>query len=49
MASTTRGFTTIYFQDISAEARLEKMVSLAKTTISAGLEVLKDLSDTYSF
>ena len=29
----------------SAEARLEKMVSLAKTTISAGPEVLKDFKD----
>ena len=28
-----------------AEARLEKMVSLAKTTISAGPEVLKDFKD----
>ena len=45
----TKAASEIYFQDISAEARLEKMVSLAKTTISAGPEVLKDLSDTYSF
>ena len=31
----TKAASEIYFQDISAEARLEKMVSLAKTTISA--------------
>merc|ERR1712168_690326 len=41
----TKAASEIYFQDISAEARLGKMVSLAKTTISAGPEVLKDFKD----
>lgn len=41
----TKAASEIYFEEISEEARIEKMVSLAKMTIGAGPEVLKDFKD----
>ena len=41
----TKAASEIYFEEINEEARIEKMVSLAKMTIAAGPEILKDFKD----